>query len=176
MISEVHISCWWRHLFPTFPSAFKHVKSLLEESFMCFHCQRLSGSLCIFKQRWGVHFDMRGDVCPEGRLNHASAPTAEGEKFSCRPQCEEQTHQKRVHTSTLISFNCFILQHNTGLFTHSMGLKTPTGLCLLYIWKMGHLWWASCVRTYLQISAVTSLLSEILEIYTTAEKTRNLAV
>lgn len=56
------------------------------------------------------------------------------------------------------------------------GWKTPTGLCLLYIWKMGQLWWASCVRTHLQISAVTSLLSEILKIYTTAEKTLSLGV
>lgn len=71
---------------------------------MCFDCQRLSVSLCIFKHRWGVHFDIRGDVCPEGRLNQASSSTAEGEKFISRPQCEEQTLQKACAYKYIDSF------------------------------------------------------------------------
>lgn len=60
---------------------------------------------------------------------------------------------------------------------HSMGLKKQNLLDSIYCISEK---WDSCdeltVRMRLQIPAVTSLLSEILKIYTAARKTRNLVI
>lgn len=116
-----------------------------------------------------VMFALRGGwtrhLLPQLRVRSSSADLSVKSKHS----------KKHVHKNTLIPFRYFILQYNTGLFIYSMGLKkkkTLIGLYLMYIWKMGDL----CVRMLLQVSAVTSFLSEILKISTAAEKTCNLVV
>lgn len=115
-----------------------------------------------------VMFALRGGwtmhLLPQLRVRSSSADLSVKSKHS----------KKNVHTNTLIPFNYFILQYNTRLFKYSMGLKKKTliGLYLMSIWKMGELY----VRMFLQFSAVTSFLSEILKIYTAVEKTCNLFV
>lgn len=178
----MHIICWWRHLFPTFSSAFKHVRSLfpLDESLWCALIVKGSPSSSVYLSSGEVStlicevmFALRGGwtmhLLPQLRVRSSAADLSVKSKHS----------KKHVHTSTMIPFNCIILQCNTGLFMHSMGLKKQHLLdytvFTVYL-KNGTAMMSRCVRTHLQISAVTSLLSEILKIYTAAEKTRNLFV
>lgn len=158
----MYIICWWRHLFPTFSSAFKHVRSLfpLDESLWCALIVKGSLSSSVYLSSGEVStlicevmFALRGGwtmhLLPQLRVRSSAADLSVKSKHS----------KKHVHTSALIPFNCIILQYNTGLFMHSMGLKKHLLDCIYCISEK----WDSCDEPLCQ-NAFADLCCNILTV------------